>query len=58
MGELVSMAGWKLAREVRKEMELVEPVEGPFGWSPRAPTLEELDGDTDWIQDPYSPDTE
>jgi len=58
MGELVVLSWERLAREVRREMELVEPVAGPFGWSPRAPRLDELDGDTDWIQDPYSLDTE
>lgn len=50
MGELIVLAEVRLAREVRREHELVVPAAGADGRVPAAPTLgelEELWGD-DW----------
>lgn len=59
MGKLVVLEWWKLEREVRAEHERVELWGDRYsGRVPRAPSLEELEGDTDWIQDPYSLDTD
>ena len=43
MGDLVVLRDWKLAREVRREHELVVLAAGMDGRVPPAPTLEEFE---------------